>query len=316
MSYTLENDGSRRYSLNAKREIVSPKDGQDFYVDRVSSRLGRLAVVRGRIFHPVDTPNDPVRVQIENGWSAPAAAYYGGAAKMASRGVAAAIYDTYHPPVGADIKDPLRGAEMGGMEMLDIFEDIAGDSELALVGHSTGALTAWRMALRDERVSYVVGEAPVGLEHHEMYKAYLQNLPGMSKELYNYIMSLRKDKFGWDVLREFFTLNATDPSRLVRQVWMLGKGPDLAPLLDEAHQRDILNGLILLKDDMFFKYHKQAAVLERKRHLFDAVRTVEGAQHLYPNRHPAGSAEVRLSVLDELRRLKRLGKTAVDAPAV
>lgn len=310
----MNTNGEKRYKLGAKREIISPREGQDFFVDRVSSRLGRLAVVRGRIFHPVDTPDNPLKVQVHNGWSAPAAAYYGGAARMASAGVATAVYDTYHPPLPTDIKDPLHGAERGGMEMLDIFEDIAGDSELALLGHSTGALTAWRMALRDERVSYVVGEAPVGLQHRNMYKAYGRNLPAMTKELGNYVMSLARDRFGPDVVREFITLNATDPSRLVRQAWMLAKGPDLAPMLDGAHQREVLNGLILFKGDGFFYYPQQVKALERKRHLFDAVRTVDDAKHLHPNRYPAASTEVRLAVLNELRTIKQ-SRAALDSPA-
>lgn len=317
MGYTIEDNGTRRYKLNTKREIIAPKDGQDFYVDRVTSRLGRLAVVRGRIFHPVDVPDDPLRVQLENGWSAPAAAYYGGAAKMAAMGVATDVYDTYHLPLAADFTNPLHGAERGGLAMLDIFEDVAGEGELALLGHSTGGLTAWRVALQDDRkrVSYVVGEAPVGLQHHDMYKAYWHNLPGMTKEFYDYIVRLPKNKFGLDVMREFTTLNATDPTRLARQAWMLGKGPDLAPLLDEAHQRNILNGLILLEDDTFLRYRQQAEVVERKRQLFDVVRKVDGAKHLYPNRHFAESAEVRIEVLNELRGLK-LGRTALDASAV
>ncbi len=306
MGYTIEGDGSRRYKLNSRREVVSPANGQDFYVDLVKTRLGRLATMRGRIFHPVDMADDPVRVLSENGWSAPAATYYGVASKMASRGVATGVYDVYTAPTIADFKDPLHSAEQGGLAMIDIMEDITGDSELAIIGHSMGALTGLRNTVTDNRVDYFIGEAPAGIEHRDMWKVYLQNVPDMITDEFSpfLLKSLPRSRFGRQVCYEFMALNATDPTRLMRQVWMLGKDPDLAPMLAKAHERGVLNGVILHSDDKFFHHDKQIQVIGRKPHLFDTVRTVEGTRHLNPNTHADENAAVRIEVVNELRQQK------------
>lgn len=311
MSYSIEEDGSRHYRPNSKREIITPKAGQDFYVDRINSRLGKLGILHGRVFHPVDVSDTLPKVQQENGWSAPAAAYYGTASKMASLGVATAVYDLYHPPSFEDIKDPLLGAERGGLEMLNIFEDLAGDGELALIGHSTGGITAARIALKDDRVSYVIGEAPAGIAHRDMFKYYLKNLPGISEELGSFLVNMPKNRFSLNILREFITLNMTDPTRLVRQLAMLSSGPDSAPILDEVHQKGVLNGLILFKEDKFLNYDNLAEIVSHKKQLFDVVRVVDEAKHLHPNRYSSESAEVRITVLDELRDLK-MGQLAIS----
>lgn len=314
MGYTVESDGSRRYKLSSKSEIISPADGQDFRVDKVKTRVGRLAMTHGRVFRPVEEQDDPLNVLSVNGWSAPAAAYYGTAGKMAAMGVTTALYDTYKFLDRTDIKDPLDSAHRGGLAMLDVMTDLAGEHETALIGHSMGAVTAWRMALEDERVLYVVGEAPVGIQHRNMHKVYPSHMKAMLKdEFWTYLKSLPRDKFGLRVAMEFMALNGMDPSRLARQVWMLGHGPDLAPNMAKAHENGILNGIILHHDDEFFHVADQQEVIDRKRHLIDALRVVDGTKHLHPNMYPLENARIRVDMLDELRGIRRLGATALTA---
>lgn len=307
MGYTIEDSGTRRYKINTKREIISPSSGQDFYVDKVKSRIGRLAMVRGRIFHPVDAQKDPLKVHFDNGWSAPAASYYGTASKMAAGGVATATFDSYHFPRLIDMKDPLYGAETGGMAMIDIMNDVVGEGETARIGHSTGALVSWRLALMHDDTQYVIGHAPVGVQHRNMDKVYMDHMSEMIKdEFYIYIKSLVKDKFGSEVAAEFMALNASDPTRLVRQIRMLFKGPDLAPMWAKAHEKGILNGLIFLEDDRFFHLQDQLDVMGRKQHLVDDVHIIDDARHLHPNLYPARDAEVRIAALNSLRKIRRL----------
>lgn len=309
MRYRTVENNDKTYKVGADRIIVSPSEGFDYTIDRVKSKMGRLATVRGRIFTPVDSGGLPPKVQIENGWSAPAATYYGTAREMAKHGVAVATYDTYTPPLLDELRNPLNGAEKGGVAMMDMFEDIAGDGELALLGHSTGGLTALRIAAVDDRPDYWIGEAPVGLEHRNMHKAYASRLPGIFSEFYSYISKLPSNRDGLDVLRESTLLNATDPTRLVRQLYLLAQGPDLAPLLDYAKAKGMLNAVILFKDDQFLHYDKQNEVVERKKQLFDVICRVDDARHLHPNNHPYETALIRTRVLDTLRNLK-LGRLA------
>lgn len=308
MGYTIEDSGNRHYRISADREVVSPKTGEDFYVDRVKSRIGKLAVVRGRIFHPVDTPDDPLKVHFDNGWSAPAAAYYGTASRMAATGIAVATFDTYHPLRRVDIGNPLHAAEAGGMAMTDIVNDVVGEGETARIGHSTGALVAWRVALKHDDIKYVVGQAPVGVQHKRMDLVYRNHMAGMLKdEFYVYIKSLAKDKFGLAVAKEFMALNATDPSRLLRQIWMLAKGPDLAPLWAQAKEKGIFNGLMFLSDDRFFHLDDQLDVMDRKTHLVHDIRVVEDARHLHPNMFPVRDAELRSTAVRSLQAISRAG---------
>ena len=315
MGWRNHDNGNTHYRVNDKREIISPKDGQDFYVDRVKARLGRAAVMRGRIFHPEGGADDSLNVVTMNGWSAPAASYYEGAGKMASMGIATAVYDTIHLPTINDLRDSLRAAEMGGIAMIDAMDEVVGENETALIGHSTGAITAWRVALKDSRPSIVVGEAPAGIEHRDMGRVYLkENLNGMVRyEFMKYFNHLLTDKFGLQVAGEFIVLNTTEPTRLLRQAWMLSKGPDLAPMLAEAHKNDILNGVILHGDDRFFHYNKQIEIIDRKKHLFDLVRKEDDSTHLHPNMFPARNAELRVEVLNEIRGIRRLGGQALTS---
>ena len=140
-----------------------------------------------------------------------------------------------------------------------------------------------------------------------MDKVYREHMSEMIKdEFYIYIKSLVKDRFGADVAREFVALNASDPTRLARQVWMLFKGPDLAPMLAKAHEKGILNGVIFLEDDRFFHLQDQLDALGRKQHLVDDVHIIDDARHLHPNLYPTRDAEVRIAALNSLRSIRRL----------
>ncbi|USN96933.1 MAG: hypothetical protein H6797_01930 [Candidatus Nomurabacteria bacterium] len=315
MGYTVEDNGNRRYKINKNREIVRPSTGQDFCVDRVKAGLGRTAVMRGRIFHPEGGADEPLNVVAMNGWSAPAASYYEGAGKMASMGIATAVYDTIHLPSIKDFKDSLRAAEMGGIAMIDIMGEVVGDNETALIGHSTGAITAWRVAQNDDRPSYVVGEAPAGIEHRNMGRVYLkENLKDIvQNEFMKYFKHLFTDKFGLQVAGEFLVLNTTEPTRLIRQAWMLSKGPDLAPMMATAHEKGMLNGVILHGNDKFFHMDKQIEIIDRKKHLFDLVRIEEDSTHLHPNMYPTRNAEIRVEVLNTLRGIRKLGSQALSS---
>jgi hypothetical protein len=276
--------------------------------------MGRLAVYRGRVFHPVDTPDDPMKALFENGWSAPAAAYYGTAAEMARRGVATGVGDNYHLPSIDDFRDPLAGAEKGGLAMIDIMEDLVGESELAVVAHSMGGITGLRNVLKSGKIDYFVGEAVAGIQHKNMAKVYLQNSGEMiGDEFVPYIFkTLPRSRYGWNVVREFIALNATDPSRLGRQVWMLGSNPDIAPLLAASHDVGVFNGLMLNDKDRFFHTEDQLEVINRKPGLFDTIRIIEGAKHLHPNTHPVENAAIRIDMINELRQIK-LAKGALAA---
>jgi hypothetical protein len=135
----------------------------------------------------------------------------------------------------------------------------------------------------------------------------------MTEEFVPYIFgTLPKSRYGWNVVREFIALNATDPSRLGRQVWMLGHDPDIAPLLAASHDVGVLNGLILNDEDKFFHADDQLEVIKRKPQLFDAVHIVKGARHLHPNTHPIGDAVNRIAMINKLRKFK-LAKSVLTA---
>ena len=300
------------YRVNDNRSVVSVSDGQDYYIDKVSEKIGVMEVVRGTVFHPVEKGPDHMLVQQQNGWSAPAAAYYGVSREMAKRGVSVATYDNYKVVRPEDISDPLIGAEQGGLRMIRLFEDVAGDDELALLGHSTGGFTAARMAEKTNRASYVVAEAPVGVEFKQMYWNYMGNAPGIVGELGGYSAQLFQNRDGMEIASEFMRLNSTDPSRLGRQVLYLSMGPDLKPYLDEAHAKGMQNGLILFEEDSFLIYRRQLEALRGRESMFDEVLSVPGAKHLYPNQEWEAAAETRLEMLN-LLRAKKFGQTAVNS---
>lgn len=304
LGYSTELDGTRRYKLRSGSEIISPSKGEDYRIDRVKKSLGKLATVRGRIYQPVDKPDNPAQVLSVNGWSAPAAVYDELSGVMASQGVSTAVYDTYKLPTRMDFRDPLDSAERGGLAMIDIMQDVVGDDELAVIGHSMGAITGLRIALKSEKVKQFIAEAPAGIEHTNMRRHLLERVPRMiSKEFYPLQRYMIGRKIGRRVVSEFLMLNATDPSRLIRQVWMLGSDPDIAPLLSASHDVGVTNGIIIHGDDYFFHSPENMAIVERKRDLFDDVDLSKGSRHLNPNFNPKHDAMLRLQMLEKLRAI-------------
>lgn len=311
MGYSVEADGTRRYRLNSQSEIVSPVEGHDYRVDRIKSRLGFAASVRGEYFYPIDTPDDPVRALLSNGFSTPAEAYHENAGEMARLGVATAVYDTRRLLRLRDIRNPLLAAKEGGHHMLDIMQEKSGDSETAIVGHSMGGIVAAQIAINDGRIDYYVGDAIAGIEPSGMWRSHLKNRGRIQKGIAEPLVKmLARDKNRWQTAYEFGSRIVFNPAQLAAQGLYLLRDPQITPLFTALNHIGVPIALLLHEHDEFFGRDKQLEVINKNPELFGIVKLVDGTNHMEPNFQPLQSAKRRVETIYELRQQKITEKTA------
>lgn len=311
MGYSVESDGTRRYRLNSQSEVVSPPEGHDYRVDRIKSRLGFAATVRGKYFYPVDTPVDPVRALQANGFSTPAEAYYENAGEMARLGVATAVYDTRRPISLRDLRNPLLAAKDGGHHMLDIMQDTSGDGETAIVGHSMGGIVAAQIAINDGRVDYYVGDAIAGIEHKGMWRSHLKNRRRIQKGIAEPLVKmLMRDKNRWQTAYEFGSRIVFNPTQLAAQGLYLLRDPEISPLFTALNHIGVPIAVLLHEHDEFFGRDQQLEVINENPELFGTIKLVDGTNHMEPNFQPLQSAQRRVDTIYELREQKRAQKVA------
>lgn len=313
MGFSIESDGSRRYRLSSTKEIVRRDDGYDYSIDYVRSKLGMLATVEGRIYSPVDRPDQPLKVVNSNGFMAPSRIYDGVAAEMANLGVTTAVYDTMHPLTPKDLQDPLLVPSMGGRRMLDIMQDITGEeTENVAAGHSMGGLTAARLVSYDSRFGYWLGDASAGPEHERMTQVHIENakeilteeVPGIAKEA-------MKELGVKQLIKIYAVRFGLNPSQVFRQAYLLCANPDITPYLQAGHDRGVVNGVLLHEFDAFFKLSKQLDEIKSNSDLYNAVTVSKGTKHGHANTHPRENAILRLDIISQMQGIKHLGSQAL-----
>lgn len=317
MGYSIESDGSRRYTLTSKKEIVSPAEGEDYSIDHVKSRLGTLATVHGRIYRPINRPEHPLKVINANGFMATSDIYDDTAAQLASIGGAdAAVFDTWHPLTYHDFEDPLLVASMGGHAMLDIMEILTEErTDTVAAGHSMGGLVAARLAAYDSRIGFWLGDASAGVEHENMTKVHIENGKEILLEEAIPIGKYAAEKIGVLKLAIKYLLRiGVNPSQVIRQAYLLCTKSDISPYLRPAADRGVVNGVIIHEFDAFFKAKKQLAITEQNPDIYHIVHESKGTKHGHANTHARENAIIRMDVIHQMQA-KKLADTALVASA-
>ncbi len=295
----------RKFRENSTSEIIVPGDGQDYRIDRIKSRLGFGATVRGHLFYPVDSPDDPMRALFTNGFSTTERAYHDNASEMARLGIATATYDMRRVINPRDIKNPLQAATDGGRRMLDIMDekDVAG--ETAIMGHSMGGIVAATIAILDKRVDYYLGDAIAGIEHESMWKQHLHNRNRIVRGIVMPLIAMlakRKDRL--QTACEYGADFIHNPTRIALQGLMLCRDPEISRYFKVLNNLDIPIALLLQEKDEFFAIDRQQKVIDQEPELFGTVKKVSGT-HMHPNFQPIENARLRVAAAFELRNQKR-----------
>ncbi len=311
MGFNIEDDGSRHYRIDSDSEIVSPFDGSDYRIDKidVNMRLGFMHKIRAKYFYPVDTPDDPIKALTLNGFSTPLDATDENAREMAKMGIASGVYDIRKHINWKDLKFPLDSAITGGRKMLDIMQDTTGESETALIGHSTGGITAAHIAIADGRVDYYLGQGIVGIENEKMAEVYFRRrkkvIQGIVMPLINNLV-MRKDRIR--VGYEYAMRSAYNPTLLARQAIMLCNGPEIAPYFTALEAIGIPRALMIYENDEFFASQKQLDIIDDNP-LYGKVTVVPDAGHMHPTLSPVDDARLRVQSIYGLRDIKRSRNT-------
>lgn len=319
MSYSIEEDGTRRYRITSEKEIVSPPNGHDYSIDHVRSRLGFMATVSGRIYRPIDRPARPLKVVNANGFMATSDIYDDVAIQMASMGedgADTAVFDTWHLMTCKDYDDPLLVASMGGKAMFDIMEDLTQESgDYVATGHSMGGPVAARLLAHDPRVGYWLGDAPAGIEHENMTKVHIENGKEIIFDEAIPIGKYAARKVGAIKLAtKYLKRLGMNPSQALRQAYLLCTESDITPLLTAAREKEAMHGVILHEFDAFFKISKQLDEINKKSELFDVVKVSEGTKHGHANTHARENGLLRMEVINQMRS-ERMARRAILATA-
>lgn len=308
MGYSTEEGVSgrfRRFRENSKSETIVPESGHDYRIDRIKSRLGFGATVRGHLFYPVDSPDDPMRALFTNGFSTTERAYHDNAGEMARLGIATATYNMRRIINMHDIKNPLRVATDGGREMLNIMDEKDVVGETAVMGHSMGGIVAATIAILDKRIDYYLGDAIAGIEHENIWKQHLYNrnriIKGIILPLFT-MLAKRKDRL--QTAYEYGADFIHNPTLIALQGLMLCRGPKITYYLKVLNNLDIPIALLLQERDEFFALDRQQSVINQEPALFGMVKKVAGA-HMHPNFQPIENARLRFETALELRDKKR-----------
>ena len=307
MGYSTEDDGSRRYTLDSNSEIVSPLDGQDYRVEKIDIKMrhGFMHSIRGKYFYPIEPPDEPIKALTLNGFSTPGDACEENANIMASMGVASGIYDVRKHINWKDLRHPIDSAISGGRKMLDYMEDTTGQSETAVIGVSTGGLTAATMAILDGRVDYYLGQGIVGIEHENMTQVFFNRrmkvIKGIVRPLIKKVLS-RKDNVR--VSYEYAMRLVYNPTLLARQAIMLCRGPDIAPYFEALEAIGVPRALMIYENDEFFDMQKQLDIIN-KNPLYGLLSVVPDAGHLHSTFVPDDDARRRVELIHKLRDIKK-----------
>lgn len=311
MSNSSESLGSKRERINSTTELVTPVEGQAFTVHHVRSRLGFLASVSGRVMHPVEKQDNPVKVLNHNGFLATSSIYDGVAEHMASLGATTAVFDTWHPLTPKDFEDPLVVSSMGGHRMIDIMEEISGEeTDVVAVGHSMGGLSAARLAAHDQRVNYWIGDASAGIEAEHMLDVHIQNMPEiLKKEAIPLGKHVVKKVGAMNLVKDYAKKFGLNPTQVVRQAILLCKNPDITPFLMSAREGDrVMTAAMLHEFDEFFHQQKQLDAINEHPGLYDHVEKVAGTKHIHANMYPVENGIIRMDVVRHLQSRKLAAK--------